>query len=105
MLSENIVIRGKMSIIEEIEEFLKSMPIGYEFSRNWFVTELSKQYNRSDKCYIPSDYCYNRKNKGINYDKQPHYFLHLGRGKYKYVGKDYVFTGEVEEKPRMKNRL
>ena len=82
-----------MSIIEEIEEFLKPMPIGYEFSRNWFVTELSKQYNRSDKCYIPSDYCYNRKNKGINYDK------------YKYVGKDYIFTGEVEEKARIKNRL
>lgn len=94
-----------MSIIEEIEEFLKPMPIGYEFLRNWFVTELSKQYNRSDKCYILSDYCYNRKNKGINYDKQPHYFLRIGNGKYKYVGKDYIFTGEVEEKPRIKNRL
>lgn len=94
-----------MSVIEEIENFLKSMPIGYEFSCSWFKAELSKQYNRSTESYIPSDYCYNRKNKGINYGKQPHYFLRLGRGKYKYVGKDYIFTGEVEEKPRMKNRL
>ena len=54
---------------------------------------------------MPSDYCYNRKNKGINYNKQPHYFLRLGRGKYKYVGKDYIFTGEIEEKPRIKKGL
>lgn len=33
-LSKNIAIRGKMSVIEEIEEFIKSMPVGYEFSRN-----------------------------------------------------------------------
>ena len=105
---ENCVIReycnkGKMSVIEEIEEFIKPMPIGYEFSRKWFKTELSKQYNRSAESYIPSDYCYNRKNKGINYDKQPHYFLRIGQGQYKYVGKDYIFTGKVEEKPRIKN--
>lgn len=67
-----------MSVIEEIEEFIKSMPVGYEFSRKWFKTELSRQYNRSAESYIPSDYCYNRKNKGINYDKQPHYFCIWG---------------------------
>lgn len=94
-----------MSIIEEIEKFTESMPLGYEFSTKWFKTELSKQYNRSAESYIPSDYCYNRKNKGINYNKQPHYFLRLGRGKYKYVGKNYIFTGEVEEKPRIKKGL
>ena len=94
-----------MSVIEEIEKFTESMPLGYEFSTKWFKTELSKQYNRSAESYIPSDYCYNRKNKGINYNKQPHYFLRLGRGKYKYVGKNYIFTGEVEEKPRIKKGL
>lgn len=96
---------SKMTIIEEIEEFIKSTPVGYEFSRKWFKAELSKQYNRSPESYIPSDYCYNWKNKGINYDKQPHYFLRLGGGKYKYVGKNYIFIGEVEEMPKMKNRL
>lgn len=94
-----------MLIIEEIEKFTESMPLGYEFSTKWFKTELSKQYNRSAENYIPSDYCYNRKNRGINYNKQPHFFLRLGRGKYKYVGKDYIFTGEVEEKPRIKKGL
>lgn len=89
-----------MSIVEEIEEFIKTMPLNHEFTATWFKKELSKQYNRSEGSYIPSDYCYNRKNKGINYDKQPHYFLYLGRNRYRYVGKDYVYNGEIEENPR-----
>ena len=91
-----------MGIIEEIEEFIKNLPDGCEFTGTWFRKELSKKYNRSQGCYIPSDYCYNRKNNGINYDKQPHYFLYLERNQYKYVGKEYVYIGVVEHNPRRK---
>ncbi len=91
-----------MSVIKEIEEFVKSMPLNYEFSTKWFKTELSKKYNRSEDSYIPSDYCYNRKNNGINYNKQPHYFLYIERGKYRYVGKNYVYDGVIEHTPRRK---
>lgn len=89
-----------MTVVEEIEEFVKSMPVDYEFSTGWFKKELSKKYKHSVDSYIPSDYCYNRKNNGINYDKQPHYFLYLKRNKYKYVGQNYTYTGEVEHNPR-----
>ena len=89
-------------IQEEIEQFLSSMPLSHEFSTKWFKTELSKQFKRSEDSYIPSDYCYNRTNKGIKYNNQPHYFLHIGRGKYRYVGKNYNFTGNVESNPRIK---
>ncbi|MCR5261460.1 MAG: hypothetical protein K6C94_06435 [Candidatus Gastranaerophilales bacterium] len=92
-----------MTVINEIEQFLLSMPINYEFSTKWFKTELSKKYKRSRDSYIPSDYCYNRKNNGINYDKQPHYFLFLECGKYKYVGKNYIYKGLIEHKPKNKN--
>ena len=68
-----------MRILDEIEEFTKSMPLNYEFSTSWFKNTLRKQFNRSTGSYIPSDYCYNRKNKGINYNKQPHHFLYLER--------------------------
>lgn len=91
-----------MKVKEEIEEFLKTMLIGYEFSSAWFKKELSRQFNRSAESFIPSDYCYNRKNNGINYDKQPHYFLHIRSGKYKYVGKDYEYNGAVEHNPKKK---
>ena len=94
----------KSTILEEIEEFVKSLPPKYKFQTGWFQKELSRQYNRPPGSYIPSDSCYNRKNKGINFDKQPHYFLHIGRGKYEYVGKDYIFTGEIEEYPKNPKR-
>ena len=29
-----------MSIIEEIEKFIKSMPLGYEFSTKWFKNRI-----------------------------------------------------------------
>ena len=44
-----------MLIIVEIEEFIKSMPLGNELSTKWFKTELSKQYNRTAEKYMPSD--------------------------------------------------
>ena len=91
-----------MTIIKEIEEFIKNLPMDYEFTATWLKKELSKQYNRPNSSYIPSDYCYNRKNNGINYDNQPHYFIYLGRNKYKFVGKDYVYKVEIEHNKRKK---
>lgn len=89
-----------MQIVEEIEEFLSELPIGYVFPTSWFKDELTKRYKRPRYCYIPSDYCYNRTNKGIKYENQPHYFLYLERGKYQYKGKNYDFKGIVESDPR-----
>lgn len=91
-----------MNISDEIEEFVQTLPLNYVFSTNWFKTTLSKQYSRPADSYIPSDYCYNRKNKGINHEEQPHYFLYLKRGVYKYVGKNFVYNGVIEENPRRK---
>lgn len=86
-----------MGIKEEIEQFLSSIPLNHEFSTRWFKAELSKQFNRSEDSYIPSDYCYNKTNKGVKYDRQPHYFLHIVRGKYRYVGKNYQYNGNIEQ--------
>ena len=90
-----------MSIKSEIEEFVSSLNFEDEISTN----ELNKQYGRPKSCYVPSDYCYNRTNYGINYDIQPHYFMYVKRGLYQYVGKDYSFSGEIEHKPRNKKVL
>ena len=50
-----------MSIIKEIEEFVKHLPKDYVFTATWLKKELGKRYNRSEGSYIPSDYCHNRK--------------------------------------------
>lgn len=94
-----------MSIKSEIEEFVLSLNFKDEISTKEFKTQLSKQYGRPKNCYIPSDYCYNRTNFGINYDSQPHYFMYVKRGIYQYVGKNYQFDGEIEHKPKNKKVL
>ncbi len=91
-----------MNVVEEIEEFIKTLPLECEFSTKWFKKVLKEKYGRSDGSYIPSDYCYNITNNGIIYEKQPHYFLHLSRGKYRYVGKNYNFKEKVERRPKKK---
>ena len=91
-----------MVIEDEIEQYLSKIKINDIITTNKFKTDLSKINNRSEGSYIPSDYCYNRTNEGINYDKQPHYFLYIKRGIYQYVGKNYNYIGVVERNPKNK---
>jgi hypothetical protein len=46
---------------------------------------------------IPSDFCYNRKNKG---SRKPEMFLWKGEGLYQYVGEGYLYKGEIIQEPR-----
>jgi hypothetical protein len=46
---------------------------------------------------IPSDYCYNRENKGSRKRKR---FLWKGKGIYQYVGEGYSYSGEIIREPK-----
>jgi hypothetical protein len=50
-------------------------------------------YGLNKTSVIPSDYCYNRTNNGINTNKN--ILIYLGSGEYKYVGKSYNYEGWV----------
>ena len=63
--------------------------------------ELFEKYGTNAGSIILSDYCYNRKNKGILFEK--HIFEYLGQGTYKYLGENYPFTGLIYEKPQGQN--
>lgn len=45
---------------------------------------------------LPSDYCYNRINKGIDFTK--HVFISIG-DQYKFVGRSYPFSGPIYWSP------
>jgi hypothetical protein len=47
---------------------------------------------------MPYDYCYNRLNKGISFDK--HIFVRLSKDVYKFVGENYKYTGPVYYRPQ-----
>ncbi len=62
---------------------------------------LNYKFNTNIRSIIPSDYCYNRLNKGIKFDK--HLFIYLERNLYKYVGENYKYSGKVYHKPHKSN--
>jgi hypothetical protein len=71
-----------------------------EFLRKEIIDLVVNQYpgtNRSS--VIPSDYCYNMVNAGINFDF--HFFESLGEkeGRYRCLGHNYQFTGAIYWKP------
>ncbi len=51
----------------------------------------------------PSDHCYNRINKQVNFEeyfeKSPSIFIYIKRNEYKYVGENHAYTGDVYWKP------
>jgi hypothetical protein len=46
---------------------------------------------------LPSDFCYNRKNKG---SRKPEMFLRKEGDFYQYVGEGYSYSGEIIRKPK-----
>lgn len=62
------------------------------------------QYDTNEGSVIPSDYCYNRINNGINLGK-PTVFEFLGRGQYRCLGLNYPYNGTIYHKPRSQSEF
>lgn len=62
---------------------------------------LKNKYQVNEGSAIPSDYCYNLLNKGINPDKKPCLFEFKSRGKYICRGENYLYSGPVFHKGRI----
>lgn len=59
---------------------------------------LANQFGTNPSSIILSDYCYNRYNSGISFNK--HLFQYINRGCYKYLGENYPYTGFIFHKPK-----
>ena len=57
---------------------------------------LGARFQTNSGSIIPSDYCYNRVNKGIEFHKKPRLFRFLGDGMYECLGENYLYTGDVK---------
>lgn len=51
---------------------------------------------------IPSDFCYNRTNSDVKvrFEKNKKIFDYCARDEYKYLGENYLYTGDVCHKPQ-----
>ena len=90
-------MRKNLTIQEQIEEYLSTFSVGAIITTGSFQKVLSKTYGHPEGNYIPSDYCYNSYCKGSQWDKQQiFYFEKLDkRGQFKYLGRNYPYTGKV----------
>jgi len=68
--------------------------IGEEFSRREIIRMIIKKYPETNPdSIIPSDYCYNLYNTGINFDF--HILEYVRRDRYKVVGLNYPYEGPI----------
>lgn len=88
-----------MSNFELLCEYFKTAKIGDEFKAKDITLGMKKQFGVNPSSIIPSDYCYNRKNKAP-YIPERVMFEYIKRGKYRYLGLGYPYTGEIVHKQR-----
>jgi hypothetical protein len=88
--------------IEQVKEAFIKTPYGEEFTRTEIVKKVTDIYGYME--IIPSDYCYNRVNKGIDIEKnlKEHrcLFEYISRNRYKYIGAGQPFNGDLFHKPK-----
>src|ERR1035437_4215695 len=86
-----------MTIYKQIIDLLK-----YDFGRMVSTSEIIKalelKHGTKSSSIILSDYCYNRINDGIKFDK--HIFEYINLNRYMFLGENYPFTGLIIHKPK-----
>ena len=89
----------KMTIDEQmrtvVKEIVSEYGIRYKISLKEFYELLGARFGTNSGSVIPSDYCYNRTNKGIDFLKKPRLLNFLGDGIYECLGENYPFNGCV----------
>lgn len=90
-------------IEQEIIETFNAVEIGTILSSAEIKEMVNLKFGRNKSSVIPSDYCYNRYNFGINYDKTLHLFEFLENGQYRYLGQEYRYNGKIFHKIKGSN--
>ena len=78
----------KVKILDQFRACLKDIPLGTKLKRQEIIDRIVAEYGTNPNSIIPSDYCYNRTNKGK--PGSVNFFLHQEDGEYEYVGEAYM---------------
>ena len=92
-IAKSVIIDEQMRII--VNENISEYGLHYKISRGELYELLGARFQTKKGSIIPSDYCYDRTNKGIIFNKKPRLFAFLGKGMYECLGDNYPFTGPV----------
>lgn len=89
-----------MTVIEEIIETFRNTKIGAEFSTSEIKKMVHEKFGREKGSIVPTDYCYNRVNNGINFIDHLKIFEYISKGNFRYLGKNYLYSGKVYHQPK-----
>lgn len=86
-----------MKVVDQVRNSFYDIDINEIFTRDEIVDRVVLKYKTNRSSVIPSDYCYNRTNNDIQkrFSKQLHIFEYLSNGKYKYLGENYSYVGNI----------
>lgn len=96
--NQRLTIDEQMTII--VEEIISKHGCNYKIAGNDLIDKVVASFATNRASIIPADFCYNRVNKGINFDIKPRLLKFLGNGQYECLGKNYRYTGKVYTKPK-----
>ena len=86
-------------IVEEVGERLQSKYGKEPIPTSVIQREIERLGSYARGSVLPSDYCYNLLNRSPYSFKYP-VFIRTERGRYKYVGPNYPYTGPILWKPQ-----
>jgi len=87
-----------MTTYEQIKKVMEGKK-GMVVTSGFVKSEVERKYGRNISSVIPSDYCYNRINDGIDFRKDNRLFKYNGRNSYEYLGEGFPYTGKIYHKP------
>lgn len=82
-----------MTIYEQIKEVMKGKD-DKVFTLGDIREAVKNRFGTNVGSVLPSDFCYNRVNKGIGFEEANRLFEYV-KGKHKYLGEDYKYTGKI----------
>ena len=89
-----------MNIYNQIIEVCKGKE-GEILTTSQIKEMLSLRFNTNKSSVFPSDYSYNRINKGIKFNK--HIFERINRSEYKFLGENYPYSGRIYWRQKKEN--
>ncbi|QBE98001.1 hypothetical protein PMF13cell1_03564 [Blautia producta] len=82
-------------VTEVINDYVNSNGTSSEMNREQLYQLVTANYPMNKNSFLPADYCYNRTNEGIDFEKHVHLFARTDEGNYLILGEDYSYSGPV----------
>jgi hypothetical protein len=89
-----------MIVLGKVKNAFEETEVGTEFNWGEIIRKVISKHGGNRRSIIPSDYCYNRMNLGIDFENYLHIFEYLGKGLYKYLGENFNYNGKIYHKSK-----